>query len=238
MQESSLVLAASVVARLRGLGIPERRAAGLGPARSSLEILGVPVPDLRRVVKALAAEHRTASASAVLDLAEALVTTRVHEAAMVAFELVGGHRQALSSVDLSCAESLGRANDNWASVDTFSVYVSGPAWRRGTIPDAGPAAWAASPNRWWRRTALASTVPLNMRSRGGTGDAKRTLDICERLVSDRDDMVIKALSWALRELLEHEPDEVAAFLLRHGDHVHARVRREIRNKLETGRKNP
>jgi 3-methyladenine DNA glycosylase AlkD len=97
--------------------------------------------------------------------------------------------------------------------------------------------WAASPDRWWRRAALVSTVPLNVRSRGGTGDAARTLDIAARLAADRDDMVVKALSWALRELVFWDAAAVRSFLTAQGDVLAARVRREVGNKLDTGRKN-
>jgi DNA alkylation repair enzyme len=72
--------------------------------------------------------------------------------------------------------------------------------------------------------------------RGGTGDTGRTLDICQRLVADRDDMVVKALSWALRELVVWDPDVVRRFLEAHDDLLAPRVRREVRNKLDTGLK--
>ena len=86
--------------------------------------------------------------------------------------------------------------------------------------------------------ALVSTVALNMRSHGGYGDAERTLAICRLLVEDYDDMVVKALSWALRELVGHDSKAVRAFLGEHEGVLAARVKREVRNKLRTGLKNP
>jgi 3-methyladenine DNA glycosylase AlkD len=83
---------------------------------------------------------------------------------------------------------------------------------------------------------LVSTVPLNLAAAGGTGDAPRTLDICGRLVDDRDDMVVKALSWALRELVPRDPEAVRGFLADHDGRLAARVRREVATKLDTGRK--
>ena len=77
-----------------------------------------------------------------------------------------------------------------------------------------------------------------MRSHGGTGDTESTLAICEILVKDHDDMVVKALSWALRELVVHDPEAVDGFLNTHDADLAARVKREVRNKLETGLKNP
>ena len=47
------------------------------------------------------------------------------------------------------------------------------AWREGRLSDATVSGWARSSDRWWRRTALASTVALNVAARGGHGDATR-----------------------------------------------------------------
>ena len=122
------------------------------------------------------------------------------------------------------------------TADDFGRHVSGPAWRRRQIPDAAVLAWARSSDRWWRRAALVSTVPLNSPAAGGGGDAPRTLAVCCSLVADRDDMVVEALSWALRELAARDPESVRDFLEDHGDAVAARVRRELGNELAHGRK--
>ena len=135
-------------------------------------------------------------------------------------------------------ERLGERMADWGSVDAFGCLVSGPAWRRGRLPDAAIHRWAASPDRWWRRAALVSTVPLNLRSRGGTGEVGRTLEVCRRLAGDGDDMVVRALSWALRELVVWDPGAVRRFLDDHREVLAGRVRREVRHKLETGRKHP
>jgi 3-methyladenine DNA glycosylase AlkD len=58
------------------------------------------------------------------------------------------------------------------------------------------------------------------------------------LASDRDDMVVKGMSWALRELIPVDRRAVERFLRKHDDTLAARVKREVRNKLTTGLKNP
>ena len=50
-------------------------------------------------------------------------------------------------------------------------------------------------------------------------------------------MVTKAMSWALRELVVHDRAAVEAFLAAHDDVLAAHVKREVRSKLTTGRKN-
>jgi 3-methyladenine DNA glycosylase AlkD len=58
------------------------------------------------------------------------------------------------------------------------------------------------------------------------------------VVDDRDDMVVKALSWALRELSKRDPAAVAAFISENQTRLAPRVLREVGNKLKTGLKNP
>jgi 3-methyladenine DNA glycosylase AlkD len=183
---------------------------------------------------------RIASASArqVLDLGIELLEYGTFEYRFVAYELVCHHRPALHSLRATELEQLGRGLDSWGAVDTFACYLSGPAWREHQVSDSLIYRWARSPDRWWRRAALVSTVPLNNKARGGSGDTPRTLDICGRLVQDRDDMVVKALSWALRALAVRDPKAVRAFLAQHREAIAARVRREVQNKLLTGLKNP
>lgn len=62
--------------------------------------------------------------------------------------------------------------------------------------------------------------------------------ICEMLLEDRDDMVVKALSWALRELSKRDPEAVRKFLRAHENTLAPRVAREVNSKLQTGLKNP
>jgi 3-methyladenine DNA glycosylase AlkD len=111
-------------------------------------------------------------------------------------------------------------------------------WRDGLVSDELIHHWAQSEDRWWRRAALVSTVALNIRSHGGRGDVPRTVAICRLLVDDQTDMVVKAMSWALRVLVVHDPEAVREFLSQYEDRLAARVQREVRNKLTTGLKNP
>jgi 3-methyladenine DNA glycosylase AlkD len=53
---------------------------------------------------------------------------------------------------------------------------------------------------------------------------------------DRDEMVVKAMSWALRSLARQDPKAVKAFVAKHGEELAPRVKREVSTKLTTGRK--
>lgn len=153
-------------------------------------------------------------------------------------EVVNQHRGALEIMTIRDVESFGDRMESWEEVDSFGVLLSGAAWLKSRISDTDIKRWAKSDDFWWRRAALVSTVVLNGKTRGGNGDAKRTLAICEMLVDDHEDMVVKAMSWALRSLTPWEPAAVKGFLEKHDSVLASRVKREVRNKLKTGLKNP
>lgn len=229
-------LAREALAALRASRRPAADHPAAGGYGSAEARLGLRMSEVVAVARTLAARLRTADGRDVLRVAFALVDTRTFEARLAAYELVRRHRGAREAVALAGLRRLGRGLDNWAAADAFACWVSGPAWRTGRVRDADVHAWARASDLWWRRVALASTVALNLKARGGSGDVPRTLAVCERLVADRDDLVIKAVSWALRSAIAHDPAAVRAFVARHGDALASRVRREVASKLATGLK--
>ena len=62
--------------------------------------------------------------------------------------------------------------------------------------------------------------------------------VCQMLIDDRDEMVEKAMSWALRELSKVDPKAVARFVNENREQPAPRVLREVGNKIRTGKKNP
>jgi 3-methyladenine DNA glycosylase AlkD len=148
----------------------------------------------------------------------------------VAYELVLNHAPTLNSLTIAEVEALGDGIASWSDIDCFGCFISGPAWGARRLPDRLIQSWARSEDWCWRRAALVSTVPLR--------DTKRTLAICRLLVDDREDLVVKALSWALRALSKHDREAARRFLDDYRDRLAARVLREVGNKLTTGLKNP
>lgn len=206
-----------------------------GYAPSRLRCIGTTVPEMRAVGRAVARELKGAPARDVVAVAKALAAHGSIEERQIGYELIGRRPDAMAILTPALVRALGRGNDNWASVDGFATHLAGPAWRLGRVSDAEVCRWAASKDPWWRRTALVATVALNLPSRGGTGDTRRTLMICERLTDDDEPSVAKALSWALRALIPRDAGAVRRFLSRH-PRLPSAVRREVWTKLTTGRK--
>ncbi|MHC4066197.1 MAG: DNA alkylation repair protein [Planctomycetota bacterium] len=190
---------------------------------------------LRVVRRDVSRQVAEAPARAVINLAVQIVEEAPPLAYAFAYELIRYHATALAELRARDLQRFGKQMQGWGDVDAFA-YVAGVAWRNRQVADAVIHRWARSGNRWWRRAALVSTVPLNVKSHGGRGDARRTLAVCRLLLEDRDDMVVKAMSWALRALAVREPRVVTDFVRRHEHVLARRVVREVQNKLRTGRK--
>lgn len=215
----------------------ELRALGPGPRdahrRSAERDLGVYAKDLAAVLRAWKSRLKTEKAEFVIQLARSLRGSGIRECRQLGCELLAGHAAAFARVDRALLEELGQGMDNWSWVDHFACTLAGPAWQAGQIRDSTVLAWSRSPDLWWRRTALVATVPLNTKSRGGRGDADRTLAVCRELVEDHEEMIEKALSWALRCLAPWDAAAVSGFLAEHGAVLGARIRREVSRKLQT-----
>ena len=154
------------------------------------------------------------------------------------YEIASQDRRVSALFTPHVVRRLGHGMSTWVDVDSFGTLIAGPAWRNGMLASENLLEWTKSSDRWWRRAALVSTVALNNTARGGKGDAQRTLRVCTELAADRDDMVVKAMSWALRELAKKDPSSVAQFLAERELTLAPRVIREVQNKLKTGLKSP
>jgi len=222
---------------LSELGSAERREKIRFYAPTRQQALGVTNPDIKTVLKEIRSGYASAAPAEWIELCKALVARDVFECQVLAFEMIGRDKKLLNALKYKDLAALGRNLDNWASVDHYSVGIFGVLWGMGVVQDRHIDTLLDSDNFWDRRVAVVSTVALNLKSRGGTGDTSRTIAVCERVVDDHHDMIQKALSWALRELSKRDRDAVYSFLDRFGNRLANRVVREVNHKLEFGTKN-
>jgi 3-methyladenine DNA glycosylase AlkD len=195
-------------------------------------------PSVRKIRQQYSRALKTVSADSVYKFARALLDGGGWPERVIAWEVLASHKPAFQLLNDKAVEEMADGLSDWGSIDLFGVTVLGQAWREGFVTDRKIHSWARSSDRWRRRLALVATVPLNAKSRGGGGDTARTLGVCTILLNDRDDMVVKAMSWALRELAKRDPDAVKDFINLESSRLAARVKREVTSKLQTGRKSP
>ena len=159
--------------------------------------VGVRVPATRRVAKLYSDLSH--------DQVNVLLDSAVHEHRLAALIILNAQYAAASKprtfdpaaqaaiVDLYLAAvRRGRVN-NWDLVDASAENILGP-WLFDRPRDL-LFELADSEDLWERRVAVLTTFEFIKR-----GDETTTLQLCERLLADRADLIQKATGWMLREV--------------------------------------
>jgi 3-methyladenine DNA glycosylase AlkD len=204
--------------------------------RTSLEVIGVRAPALGAIARGWQQAHRDISCEELLGLVEALWSGPSQEERVMALLLLIRFRRCLLRLEWQHVERWRHGVENWGLGDLLATEVFGP-WLLADRDTrlAHLDTLIADPNVWSRRLALVATVPLN-RAPKARVPPDLTFALVERVKAQRDPMITKAVSWALRELAKTEPARVAAYVEANRSELAAHVVREVGNKLRTGLK--
>ena len=193
---------------LRAAATPERAAGaarffktGPGQYGEGDIFLGVTVPALRK----LALRYRDLP----LEQLQILLQSKEHELRSAALEiLVDQHkrgdaktRKAIQDFYLANTQHI----NNWDLVDLSCREIMGGYLR--TRPRKLLDKFAGSPSLWERRIAMISTMALVR-----DGEFDDALRIAERLLSDKHDLIHKAIGWVLREIGDKDRTVLVRFL--------------------------
>ncbi len=203
-------LAGQISAALRTRGTPDRAVREKTYLKSDLAHYGTPVPAIRSVASAFAAQHRDLDHDDLLTLVDALWAASVHERRMAAVELLRMYHGLLCGQDMAVLERLLRESRTWALVDPLAAAVVGPLVER--CPELGMVLdhWAGDQDFWIRRSALLALLgPL----RRGDGDFERFSRYADAMLADKEFFVRKAIGWVLRETARKRPGLVCTWLL-------------------------
>ena len=238
MNTTILLTTSEIISSLQEFRDENRKQTAEKNHPTKLEIIGVTNPNTKKVLTESRSIIKTWSADNQKELIFYLLRTDYFECHLLAYYYLEKDKKLLESLSATEAKKLAVALDNWVLVDTYSTFILGYLWHRNVISDDYIHQLLQSKNVWERRTAVVSTVALNQKARGGSGDTVRTIEVCEKVVHEKHPMIVKALSWALRVLIKTDRQAVIGFMLEHNDKLHNQVKREVNNKLETGLKNP
>lgn len=190
-------------------GYPEivRERYGINPE----QYWGVRTPDIREVatshwprVKGLDVDDR-------LDLCTRLIETGVFEHKIIAFQWAHQSRREYAERHFCVlAGWLASYVDDWSDCDDLSSHVLGEFLLRFPAYASEVVGWTASRNRWLRRGAAVSLIPLVRK--GKLLDL--AFSVADRLLSDQDDLVQKGYGWMLKEATKAHPREVFEYVVK------------------------
>ncbi len=171
-------------------------APGIGP------LLGVRMPLLESVYRALVRDLRGVRAARLLPVAEVLAREPYRELRWFSCWLLGRIMPDDPEGAWQVIRRLAAEADDWISVDTLAATI-GPGILREPFRWAELEQLVYSPGRWERRLvgSTVATIPFADRAAGRTPEvAARGLAMVGLLIGDPEPDVQKALSWALRNL--------------------------------------
>jgi 3-methyladenine DNA glycosylase AlkD len=174
---------------------------------------------MRALARAIHAAHRDDwSIDEAMALADALIVDRHLEVKSVGIEVVARYRRDFTPRLLPrwkrwLAE---HHSANWATTDAICGQLIGPLLVAHPALAARMPGWARDRrNLWVRRAAIVGLIPLARK-----GEALDVLyDVAARLHPDTEDLIHKAVGWALREAGKADPTRLERYLRDHGPSI-------------------
>lgn len=208
----------------------EREGAALTKA-----VAGQRTAERRRVIRKWLRDHRTWPFATIVRLAELFWLGDPRDEA-IPIELLGLSRRHIASLSSSFFERWRKPLCTWHDTDGLGIYVFGPWLAADAARVRTLQKLIQARDRCSRRLALVGTVTLNRQ--GQTAIPQLTLKLVDAVAHERDPLITKAVSWALRELTKTHADVVKQYVEKNADRLPAIAVREVRMKLRTGLKNP
>jgi 3-methyladenine DNA glycosylase AlkD len=203
---------------------------------SPLTVYGLRVWEIREIVKRWRRQHKDISFEDLLPLVDTLWAGQSREERLVGLELLQHYPHLIPELPWVWFDKRLKDLDNWELTDVLGVGVLGP-WvacrtEQGTRHLHG---LLSREDVWSRRLGLVATVGLN-RSQPGAETLSLVLSLIDQVKGERHPAITQAVSWVLRQMSGNDPAAVVAYLDENEALLAGHVLREVRNKLQTGRK--
>ena len=200
-------------------------------------VLGVRTGDLRNLATATVKGHEDFSDAQWLTLLDLLYAGDCFEQRSLAGIVLGALHPLRHRLDLAHLRRWLAMQAGWAEVDTTcqSSWTDQEVLARWAVWDPFLDELSQADLISLRRASLVLLV-TPLRHNADPRLTARALDNVQRLQHERDRMITKAVSWVLRSMVAEQPTTVYAYLEANAGTLQATVVREVRKKLETGRK--
>ena len=228
MSESTLE---EIRREIRGRSNPEKADQMKRYFREPIETYGLSALDVKEIAK----RHYTPlkkDLKTAIEVADSLIKSRNLDEASVGIRLMQRMARNLDTEHFELLDGWVDHLTNWANTDGLSTWVISPIVKHDPKLVERLISWTASSNRWRRRAAAVSLVPIARRGEM----LEEAFTIADRMMEDDDDMVQKGVGWLLKEASKKNPEEVRSYLLNWRDRTSALVLRYASEKLPKDRR--
>jgi len=194
---------------LQKLASPARQYSMQQFFKHEIQCYGISNPQCQEIGKRYIHLLKNTPHSQILELSDLLFQTHIHEACLVACQLVYATKKQFTIDHFPIFESwINNHVSNWAVCDTFCNKVMGEMIFK--FPQLIPQIkeWAISDNLWMRRASAVSFI-YPAKKKFAIADQ---FDIALVLLEDREDMVQKGYGWMLKVISQSFPEDVFQFV--------------------------
>ncbi|HKB13343.1 MAG TPA: DNA alkylation repair protein [Vicinamibacterales bacterium] len=173
---------------------------------------------MRALARSIHDAHRDDwSIDEAMAFADALIVDRYLEVKGLGIEVVARYRRDFTPRLLGAWKRwlAGNHSANWATTDAICGALIGPLIVRHPELDSRLRAWSRDRNMWVRRASIVGLIP---RARQG-GSLDLVYEIAQRLHADREDLIQKAVGWALREAGKADAPRLERYLRANGPSI-------------------
>jgi 3-methyladenine DNA glycosylase AlkD len=166
---------------------------------------------MRALARSIHLAHRDCwDVGEAMDFADALIVDRYLEVKSVGIEVVARYRRDFSPGLLARWKRwlAGNHSANWATTDAMCGMLIGPLLVKHPERAREMRAWSKDRNMWVRRASIVGLLPLVR----ACGEIDLVYEIARRLHPDRNDLIHKAVGWALREAGKVDPGRLERYL--------------------------
>lgn len=194
---------------------------------SEATIIGVRVPVIKELAKQFG-RTETLTYEASIELLDRLFERQIREEILFGLFLLEKHKRRFSTELFAYVDQWVDFIENWEVCDQLASRIAGEIVAKDLTLLDHLLAWTQADNLWRRRAALATTVALNQK---GRTNVEAALQVAERVMTDTEPMVAKAVGWTLREASKKGEQPVFEFLLQWKDRANPKIIKEGAEKL-------
>lgn len=160
---------------------------------------GIRTPEFRELAKAYLTCFKSLSLKERLELAKMLFKSGFSEQAGIGNVILEKSIAMLTTSEFDFLDDVASCLNNWSSTDSFSIHTVQPLLRKYPREILGLLRkWNVSKSMWKQRASVVTFT----RSVGASGEfTNEALELCDNLIWDEEDLVRKAVGWALKDSL-------------------------------------
>ncbi|MBU3940897.1 MAG: DNA alkylation repair protein [Nanoarchaeota archaeon] len=179
--------------------------------KESIKPYGLGNPESRKMARKYYAKYKPSYLEAI-KISEELLKSGYFEEGVIAFDLMTKYKKQFDKNSFDIFESwVDKYIHNWAWCDDLGPHLINVVIEKYPELVEELVNWTSSKNRWKKRAAAVSLIPSAYRGKF----LKESFIICDKLLTDEDDLVQKGYGWLLKVASQFDEKRVISYLEKH-----------------------